>query len=93
MAPWSLILILGILGTINRRLVDTLVESSTNVELILNYFKLFLNLPSEDDLGVEDGCIHPKDFKEKLEGTKNYSSSEIEFLLCCCETNPEVIFL
>lgn len=58
-------------GTICRQMVDTLVESSANVELILNYFKLFLNLPSEDDLGLEDGCIHPRDFKEKLEGTKN----------------------
>ena len=67
-------------GTISRQMVDTLVESSANVELILNYFKLFLNLPSEDDLGLEDGCIHPKDFKEKLEGMFFSSLSCVSFL-------------
>ena len=70
-------------------MVDTMVESSANVEQILNYFKLFLNIPSEDDLGLEDGCIHHKDFKDKLDGTKNFSASEIEFLVNCNETDPE----
>ena len=54
-------------GAISRQMVDTLVESSANMELILNYFNIFLNLPSEDDLALEDGCINPKDFKEKLD--------------------------
>ena len=76
-------------GTICKKMVDTMVESSANVEQILNYFKLFLNIPSEDDLGLEDGCIHHKDFKDKLDGTKNFSPSEIEFLVNCNETDPE----
>ena len=60
-------------GTIGKQMVDTLVESSGNVELILQYFKLFLNLPSEDDIDSEDGTISPKDLKDKLEQSKNYS--------------------
>jgi hypothetical protein len=61
-------------GTISKQMVDTLVESSANVEQILAYFNLFLNLPSEEDLGMEDGTISPKDFKDKLESTKKYSA-------------------
>ncbi|CAB4064635.1 RYR2 [Lepeophtheirus salmonis] len=76
-------------GTIGKQMVDTLVESASNVELILQYFKLFLNLPGEDDLGLDNGTISPKDFKEKLESTKNYSEEDIEFLLLCCDTNHE----
>ena len=67
-----------------------MVESSSNVELILAYFKLFLNLPGEDDMDLsEDGTVSPKDFKEKLEASKNYTKEEVEFLLMCCETNHE----
>ena len=35
-------------GTIGKQMVDTLVESAGNVEMILQYFKLFLNLPGEE---------------------------------------------
>ena len=78
-------------GTIGKQMVDTLVESAGNVEMILGYFKLFLNLPGEEDVLTDssDGTIPPKDFKEILEGTKNYSADEIEFLLLCCDTNHE----
>ena len=59
-------------GTIGKQMVDTLVESAGNVEMILEYFKLFLNLPGEEDVLADssDGTIPPKDFKEILEGTK-----------------------
>ena len=76
-------------GTIGKQMVDTLVESSGNVELILQYFKLFLNLPSEDDISSDNGTIPPRHLKEKLEQSKNYSKDEIDFLLLCCETNHE----
>lgn len=47
-------------------------ECSFLLQMILQYFKLFLNLPN-DDIDTEDGTIDPKDFREKLESTKSYS--------------------
>uniref|UniRef100_A0A6P7G955 Ryanodine receptor-like n=1 Tax=Diabrotica virgifera virgifera TaxID=50390 RepID=A0A6P7G955_DIAVI len=83
-------------GTIGKQMVDTLVESAGNVELILKYFDMFLKLKvltssagfQEIDVN-SDGWVYPKDFKEKMEQSKNYTSEEIEFLLACCETNHD----
>merc|ERR1712106_281015 len=77
-------------GTIGKQMVDTLVESTSNVELILNYFKLFLILPSDEEMDVNgDGTITSREMKERLSATKNYSEEEIEFLLCCTEEDHE----
>ncbi|XP_023248075.1 ryanodine receptor [Copidosoma floridanum] len=79
-------------GTIGKQMVDTLVESAGNVELILKYFDMFLKLKSLVSSAfaeADDGWIYPKDFKEKMEQTKNYSNEEMEFLLACCETNHD----
>lgn len=83
-------------GTIGKQMVDTLVESASNVELILKYFDMFLKLKdlTESASFVEidpngDGWILPKDFQDKMEQTKNYTPEEIEFLLACCETNHD----
>ena len=76
-------------GIIGKQMVDTLVESSGNVDLILQFFKLFLNLPAEEDIDAEDGTIAPRDLKDKLDQTKNYTKDEMEFLIQCCETNVE----
>ncbi|CAG9853862.1 unnamed protein product [Phyllotreta striolata] len=83
-------------GTIGKQMVDTLVESASNVELILKYFDMFLKLKvltssatfQEIDLN-SDGWVYPKDFKEKMEQSKNYTPEEIDFLLACCETNHD----
>ncbi|XP_035793575.1 ryanodine receptor-like isoform X15 [Anopheles albimanus] len=83
-------------GTIGKQMVDTLVESASNVELILKYFDMFLKLkdltstPSFMEIDSNgDGWILPKDFREKMEQQKSYTPEEIDFLLACCETNHD----
>ncbi|KAI4471407.1 ran binding protein 9-related [Holotrichia oblita] len=83
-------------GTIGKQMVDTLVESASNVELILKYFDMFLKLKdltssaSFQEIDVNsDGWVNPKDFKEKMEQQKSYTPEEIEFLLTCCEVNHD----
>lgn len=68
------------IGTIGKQMVDTLVESASNVELILKYFDMFLKLKDltssasfkEIDTN-SDGWVLPKDFKEKMEQQKSYT--------------------
>ncbi|XP_063919785.1 ryanodine receptor isoform X1 [Zophobas morio] len=83
-------------GTIGKQMVDTLVESASNVELILKYFDMFLKLkdltssPSFLEIDINnDGWVYPKDFKEKMEQQKSYTAEEIDFLLACCEVNHD----
>nr|AXA98483.1 Ryanodine receptor [Sesamia inferens] len=83
-------------GTIGKQMVDTLVESASNVELILKYFDMFLKLKDltssasfQEIDANSDGWVLPKDFKEKMEQQKSYAPEEIEFLLACCETNHD----
>jgi len=69
-----------VLGTIGKQMVDTLVESAGNVELILKYFDMFLKLKDliesssfqEIDMKNE-GWVTPKDFRDKMEQSKNYT--------------------
>lgn len=77
-------------------MVDTLVESASNVELILKYFDMFLKLkdltssPSFQEIDINnEGWVTPKDFKDKMEQQKTYTPEEIEFLLSCCEINHD----
>ncbi|XP_073986803.1 ryanodine receptor isoform X3 [Rhodnius prolixus] len=83
-------------GTIGKQMVDTLVESASNVELILKYFDMFLKLadltssPSFLELDPNhEGWVTPKDFKEKMEQQKSYTPEEIDFMLLCCETSHD----
>ncbi|ROL45263.1 Ryanodine receptor 2 [Anabarilius grahami] len=79
-------------GTIGKQMVDMLVESSSNVEMILKFFDMFLKLKDltsseafrEYDLEGR-GLISKKDFQRAMEGFKRYSKSETEFLLSCAE--------
>ncbi|XP_059376123.1 ryanodine receptor 2 [Carassius carassius] len=80
-------------GTIGKQMVDMLVESSSNVEMILKFFDMFLklkDLTSSESFRLYDpdgrGLITKKDFHRAMEGFKHYSQSEIEFLLSCAET-------
>lgn len=61
-------------------MVDTLVESASNVELILRYFDMFLKLKDlttstsfQEIDSNSDGWVTPKDFKEKMEQTKQFT--------------------
>lgn len=67
-------------------MVDTLVESAGNVELILKYFDMFLKLKeliesaSFQEIDVKsEGWVTPKDFRDKMEQSKNYTQLVIVF--------------
>ncbi|XP_070408498.1 ryanodine receptor 3 [Nothobranchius furzeri] len=75
-------------------MVDTLVESSSNVEMILKFFDMFLklkDLTTSDNFKKYDpeckGIISKKEFQKSMESQKQYSQSEIEFLLSCAEAD------
>ncbi|XP_062938981.1 ryanodine receptor 2 [Cynocephalus volans] len=81
-------------GTIGRQMVDMLVESSSNVEMILKFFDMFLklkDLTSSDTFKEYDpdgkGVISKRDFHKAMESHKHYTQSETEFLLSCAETD------
>lgn len=80
-------------------MVDTLVESSSNVEMILKFFDMFLklkDLTSSETFKEYDpeskGIISKKEFQKAMEGQKQYSQSEIEFLLSCAEADENDMF-
>ncbi|OCT64786.1 hypothetical protein XELAEV_18041025mg [Xenopus laevis] len=86
-------------GTIGKQMVDTLVESSSNVEMILKFFDMFLklkDLTSSDAFKEYDpegkGVISKKEFQKAMEGQKQYAQSEIEFLLSCAEADENDMF-
>lgn len=86
-------------GTIGKQMVDTLVESSTNVEMILKFFDMFLklkDLTGSDTFKEYDpdgkGIISKKEFQKAMEGQKQYTQSEIDFLLSCAEADENDMF-
>ncbi|KAF6736299.1 Ryanodine receptor 2 [Oryzias melastigma] len=85
-------------GTIGKQMVDMLVESSGNVEMILNFFNMFLKLKdlTSSELFQEydpdlKGNISKKDFHKVMEHCNHFSQAEIHFLLSCMETNESEI--
>lgn len=81
-------------GTIARQMVDMLVESSSNVEMILKFFDMFLKLKDivasdafRDYVTDPRGLISKKDFSKAMDSQKQYSPSEIQFLLSCSEAD------
>ncbi|KAM6965090.1 ryanodine receptor 3 [Aplochiton taeniatus] len=86
-------------GTIGKQMVDTLVESSSNVEMILKFFDMFLklkDLTTSDSFKEYDpehkGIISKKEFQKSMENQKQYTQSEIEFLLSCAEADENDMF-
>uniref|UniRef100_A0A3Q3MUI7 Ryanodine receptor 2b (cardiac) n=1 Tax=Mastacembelus armatus TaxID=205130 RepID=A0A3Q3MUI7_9TELE len=85
-------------GTIGKQMVDMLVESSSNVEMIFRFFETFLklkDLTSSDAFREYDpdrkGCISRKDFQKAMENCKRFSQAEMHFLLSCMETDQSDI--
>ncbi|XP_028968698.1 ryanodine receptor [Galendromus occidentalis] len=81
-------------GTIGKQMVDTLAESSTNVELILKFFDMFLKLQeltgssSFQEMDPKNsGWIAYSDFKKAMEQQKIYEPEEIDFMMACMEAN------
>lgn len=75
-------------------MVDMLVESSSNVEMILKFFDMFLKLKDivasdafRDYVTDPRGLISKKDFQKAMDSQKQYSPSEIQFLLSCSEAD------
>ena len=65
---------------VGKQMVDTLIESQTNVELLLQFFDIFLKMKniatSEAFLEFDankDGFISPKEFRRAMEAQKIYS--------------------
>ncbi|XP_047657475.1 ryanodine receptor 3 isoform X4 [Tachysurus fulvidraco] len=86
-------------GTIGKQMVDTLVESSSNVEMILKFFDMFLklnNLTTSDNFKEYDpegkGIISKKEFQKSMESQKQYTQSEIDYLLSCAEADENDMF-
>ncbi|XP_064421057.1 ryanodine receptor 3 isoform X3 [Latimeria chalumnae] len=86
-------------GTIGKQMVDTLMESSSNMEMILKFFDMFLKLKdliSSDTFKEYDpdskGVLSKKEFQKAMESQKQYSQSEIEFLLSCTEADENDVF-
>ncbi|XP_071161899.1 ryanodine receptor-like [Mytilus edulis] len=83
-------------GPIGKQMVDTLVESSANVEMILKFFDIFLKMKdlttSEAFLEFDannDGWISPKEFKKALEAQKTYTDEEIDYIMMCVDANQD----
>ncbi|XP_007909260.1 ryanodine receptor 1 isoform X6 [Callorhinchus milii] len=81
-------------GTIAKQMVDMLVESSSNVEMILKFFDMFLKLKDivasdafKDYVTDPRGLISKKDFQKAMDSQKQYTLSEIQFLLSCSEAD------
>ncbi|KAG7271671.1 hypothetical protein CRUP_022288, partial [Coryphaenoides rupestris] len=81
-------------GMIARQMVDMLVESSSNVEMILKFFDMFLKLKDivtsdafRDYVTDPRGLISKKDFQKSMDSQKQYLPSEIQFLLSCSEAD------
>ncbi|XP_078000970.1 ryanodine receptor 2-like [Glandiceps talaboti] len=83
-------------GTIGKQMVDALMESSSNLEMILKFFDMFLKVKDitcsdafqEMDVN-NDGWVSSKEFRDAMEAQKMYTNEEIEYMLSCADTNQD----
>ncbi|KAL5105243.1 Ryanodine receptor 2 [Taenia crassiceps] len=81
-------------GSIGRQMVDTLAESSANVELTLTFFDIFLRMKeitnSDAFLAFDvnkDGWISHREFRTALEQQKSLNEEEITYIMGCVDAN------
>ncbi|KAI0981288.1 hypothetical protein GJ496_001976 [Pomphorhynchus laevis] len=83
-------------GPIGKQMVDTLIEAQPHVEMLLQFFDIFLKMKglttSEAFLEFDtnkDGFISPKEFKRAMKNQKMYSDEEIDYILMCVDANQD----
>ncbi|VUZ49839.1 unnamed protein product, partial [Hymenolepis diminuta] len=83
-------------GSIGRQMVDTLAESSANVELTLTFFDIFLRMKeitnSDAFLAFDvnkDGWISHREFRTALEQQKSLTEDEINYIMSCVDANSD----
>ncbi|XP_052827801.1 ryanodine receptor isoform X7 [Octopus bimaculoides] len=83
-------------GPIGKQMVDTLVESSGNVEMILKFFDIFLkmkNITSSESFlefdANQDGTVSLKEFRNAMEQQKVYSNEEIDYIMMCVDVDQD----
>uniref|UniRef100_A0A5K3EZT7 EF-hand domain-containing protein n=2 Tax=Mesocestoides corti TaxID=53468 RepID=A0A5K3EZT7_MESCO len=83
-------------GSIGRQMVDTLAESSANVELTLTFFDIFLRMKeitnSDAFLAFDinkDGWISHREFRTALEQQKSLTEEEINYIMGCVDANSD----
>jgi Ca2+-binding EF-hand superfamily protein len=65
---------------VGKQMVDTLIESQANVELLLQFFDIFLKMKGlttseafQEFDANKDGFISPKEFRRAMEAQKMYT--------------------
>ncbi|CAM4882414.1 unnamed protein product [Rotaria socialis] len=83
-------------GPIGKQMVDSLIESQVNVELLLQFFDIFLKIKDlttseafQEFDANRDGFISPKEFRRAMEAQKIYSSQDMDYILNCVDINQD----
>ncbi|CAF4693310.1 unnamed protein product, partial [Rotaria sp. Silwood2] len=83
-------------GPIGKQMVDTLIESQVNVELLLQFFDIFLKIKDlttseafQEYDANKDGFISPKEFRRAMEAQKVYTNQDMDYILNCVDINQD----
>ncbi|CAF4341442.1 unnamed protein product, partial [Adineta steineri] len=83
-------------GPIGKQMVDTLIESQSNVELLLQFIDIFLKMKGlttseafQEFDANKDGFISPKEFRRAMEAQKMFTNQDIDYILMCVDVNQD----
>ncbi|CAF4550259.1 unnamed protein product, partial [Rotaria magnacalcarata] len=81
---------------VGKQMVDSLIESQVNLELLLQFFDIFLKIKDlttseafQEFDANGDGFISPKEFRRAMEAQKIYSSQDMDYILSCVDINQD----